>query len=1002
MGNRWVGIALVFVCALAGEAAAQAGYETATLSGSVTTNSDVIPPWVHVRATILDGTNASVSTNTNSLGEYSLQLPVGTYRVDAVYENMPVGSVTLSLTAGTTPTHHFQFAAGYLGATVTRDGVADQNALVMMENIDPIPGCGAPNATCDGGPDHCFCTLDTGRQYSCHGMSMPDGGQCHWAMPFWAQANTDSTGLAQRLVPAGLYKLTVGSSSPGPSGPMDPMTNQHGWIVIGSEPSVSVADTATVVTGPYPYQTATVTGQVLHNGEPFGGVTIFANAGPSGNVSTWVDATGMYTLRLPTLATYTISALQDGNAVIGSHADVSLLPGETHTLDFTLTGQYLSGTVVADGAAAAGAPVYITQHAPSSCAEADSCTFNDPEAQFCHCEKGGQQFSCHTGASGSGYCYWNMGGMFSAYTDSAGAFNKLLPPGTYDIQVMSAQDPMSPGMPGMHQWGSVRVGSFPGVVIDAAPIALSPVIYSTGTVAGEATSCGIPLRNVAFELRSPLGSVSTQSWSMTDSSYSLRAPHGDYTLMAQLQNVPVGTTPMTISDTAQQWSVNYDLGSLRGVILRDGLPSTNSPVTVTELPVGLACAPMPTCEMYEELMSFCHGCRTSTGRRYWCDANGCRFEMPGMYWVSTSTDGAFTVDVPPARWRVVAFSGSSDPGDPMGGGQSGGIVVGTWDVDVTACYQTLIDVQATTIEASSTETTVTLGGTEVPLLSLTFETVEAGTVSVTSTSTPPPDEETPPFLVAGVYYDITVPSFTGEVKVCLPYDADTSTSLSVWHRDNTTGEWSELPSTIEGNFVCAYTTSFSWYALGARVVTEPEIVLDGPIADLVADSSCNGHASLSATGGTGTYTWLLDAQPVGTGPSLSLALPLGANTITVQSGARTASTTIHVVDTTPPSIRVAPSPSVLWPPNGKLVPIAANATVGDNCDTSPSLTVLRATSPTATPTDMATTNTAVTLRAFRRGNELQGRMYTIEYSASDDTGNRATASGVVTVPHDMR
>lgn len=41
------------------------------------------------------------------------------------------------------------------------------------------------------------------------------------------------------------------------------------------------------------------------------------------------------------------------------------------------------------------------------------------------------------------------------------------------------------------------------------------------------------------------------------------------------------------------------------------------------------------------------------------------------------------------------------------------------------------------------------------------------------------------------------------------------------------------------------------------------------------------------------------------------------------------------------------------------------------------------------------------MRAFRNGNETSGRVYTIEYRATDKSGNASTASATVTVPHDQ-
>src|SRR6185436_11564612 len=45
------------------------------------------------------------------------------------------------------------------------------------------------------------------------------------------------------------------------------------------------------------------------------------------------------------------------------------------------------------------------------------------------------------------------------------------------------------------------------------------------------------------------------------------------------------------------------------------------------------------------------------------------------------------------------------------------------------------------------------------------------------------------------------------------------------------------------------------------------------------------------------------------------------------------STTVAVVDATPPAIRSATAiPSVIWSPNGKLVPVSVSVSAADTCD----------------------------------------------------------------------
>lgn len=109
-----------------------------------------------------------------------------------------------------------------------------------------------------------------------------------------------------------------------------------------------------------------------------------------------------------------------------------------------------------------------------------------------------------------------------------------------------------------------------------------------------------------------------------------------------------------------------------------------------------------------------------------------------------------------------------------------------------------------------------------------------------------------------------------------------------------------------------------------------------------------------------------------------------------------------------PTLSVALTPNVLFPPNHKYVRVRATVTALDNLDPSPELTLVSVTSnePDDAPgkADGTTRNdividgtTSFRLRAER--NELgTGRIYTVTYRATDDCGNATTRSATVTVP----
>ncbi len=122
-----------------------------------------------------------------------------------------------------------------------------------------------------------------------------------------------------------------------------------------------------------------------------------------------------------------------------------------------------------------------------------------------------------------------------------------------------------------------------------------------------------------------------------------------------------------------------------------------------------------------------------------------------------------------------------------------------------------------------------------------------------------------------------------------------------------------------------------------------------------------------------------------------------------------ANATIKVIDTTPPNITAAVMPDTLWPPNHKYVEVKVNATVSDLGDPNPKITLVSVTSsePDNALGDGNTVDDVVivdnytfNLRAERSGTD-SGRIYTITYKATDASGNTATASVTVTVPHNQ-
>lgn len=114
------------------------------------------------------------------------------------------------------------------------------------------------------------------------------------------------------------------------------------------------------------------------------------------------------------------------------------------------------------------------------------------------------------------------------------------------------------------------------------------------------------------------------------------------------------------------------------------------------------------------------------------------------------------------------------------------------------------------------------------------------------------------------------------------------------------------------------------------------------------------------------------------------------------------------VDVIPPSILVTLSPATMWPPNGKLMSIDATIAVQDDYDPEPEIKLESITANETLDTkdiqnaQLGTDDRNFSLAAKRAGTNLAGRVYTVTYSATDASGNKATASATVTVPHDQR
>ena len=192
---------------------------------------------------------------------------------------------------------------------------------------------------------------------------------------------------------------------------------------------------------------------------------------------------------------------------------------------------------------------------------------------------------------------------------------------------------------------------------------------------------------------------------------------------------------------------------------------------------------------------------------------------------------------------------------------------------------------------------------------------------------------------------------------------------------------------------------------------QPPILSNVPAAITVEQTALAGTPVTvplpTATDNCAVVTVVSDAPAV---------FPLGTTTVTFTAkdgsgNVATATTTVTVVDTTPPVINaLVATPNSLWPPNHRMVAVAVTVDVTDICDLTPTCTIVSVASnePINGPGDgntdpdwLITGDLTVQLRAERAG-PGSGRVYEITVRCTDDSGNSSQKVVAVTVAHDQR
>lgn len=179
-------------------------------------------------------------------------------------------------------------------------------------------------------------------------------------------------------------------------------------------------------------------------------------------------------------------------------------------------------------------------------------------------------------------------------------------------------------------------------------------------------------------------------------------------------------------------------------------------------------------------------------------------------------------------------------------------------------------------------------------------------------------------------------------------------------------------------------------------------------------AECVGGIGTFQLSGSGTdpdndplsFTW---TGPFGTaaGQVVTVTAPLGNNEITLEvddgnGGTAQSKTNLIVIDTNPPAVGAALSPSLLIPPDGSFRDITANVIVQDACGLGTSYTLHSITSnepntQIVVNAAYGTPDTSFTLGALLTSEGQQTRTYTVFYEGMDTQGNTGIGSGEVIV-----
>jgi uncharacterized protein YegL len=211
-------------------------------------------------------------------------------------------------------------------------------------------------------------------------------------------------------------------------------------------------------------------------------------------------------------------------------------------------------------------------------------------------------------------------------------------------------------------------------------------------------------------------------------------------------------------------------------------------------------------------------------------------------------------------------------------------------------------------------------------------------------------------------------------------------------------------------------------SVGKAIGSDPHPVADAGPDQIVECTTpeatpvmLDGTGSFDAKGELPVSYFWSNSFGTAIGPTPTVQLPLWSETITLvvndgQLDSDPDTVDITVEDTTAPVIEtLVANPSMLWPPNHKLVDVVLTLTVTDVCDPNHTCSIVDIHSnepPNGLgdgdkyPDWIITGNFTAKLRAERSGTGT-GRVYTIFVECIDASGNMSTGNVTVTVPHEQ-